>query len=103
MSSSSFRPVLGHSHTRASAFDRTIAVVLHLRTLLRVVLGPLQVVSGLTDSHDRMPELLGLIVWIAVILAALCGLGSWTSVVGFLLAEGVVAVLRLVGYRTRDL
>lgn len=103
MSSPSFRPVLGSSHTRVSEFDRTIAVVLHLRMLLRVVLGPLQVVSGLTDSHDRVPELLGLLVWAAVILAAFCGLGSWTSVIGVLLTEGILVVLRLAGYRSRDL
>ena len=75
---------------------------MHLRMLLRVVLGPLQVVSGLTDSQDRAPELLGLIVWVAVILAALCGLGSWTGLLGFLLGEGIVAALHLVGHRNRD-
>ena len=85
--------------------DRVITAVLWFRRLLRVLLGPLQVVTGLVDPEDYWPEVLGFPVW----------LGLLAAIVRFDLSVGgaialtwgvtacVVGALHLLGYRSRDL
>lgn len=82
-----------------------MAVILVIRALVRVLLGPLQVVSGLTDPADRWPEVLGFPVWAASVLLAirldLCVEAA--ILMTFALTGCVVGVLHLCGYRARDL
>lgn len=84
---------------------RVISAVLWFRLLLRVLLGPLQVLAGLVDPSDYWPEVLGIPVWMGILATVvrfdLSVGGSIALMWG--VAASIVMGLHLLGYRSRDL
>lgn len=76
-----------------------------LRVLLRILLGPLQIISGVVDWEDWFPEILGFVVWgTGVVFCFVCRLQPLTGMgIAVLGAVFLTAILYLCGYRSCDL